>query len=100
MSYEALILPLAQNDIANIFDYLSQYSDQTVDNFSESFKKNVNFLEEMPRMYPISFDLPGYRRFNIDKRYCGFYKVDEKTGTVYIYRIMRSTADFKDHPMQ
>ncbi len=100
-NYHIIVLKQAIQDIQEISAFLlANYSQNTVDRFLDAYSNQKETLKIFPNSFVESKDVPGYRRFNINKYYCGFYQVDDTTKTVYIYRIRNTRMNFKQQQMQ
>ena len=95
MKYKPIYLPIANYDIARIDEVLSDYPDKAARIFHDMDKK-VTLLEELPYMWPVYLAKPEYRRMILED-YQLFYKVDESSHKVRIFRILYSKMDIPEH---
>ena len=87
MAYEVKLLDLAENDLDEICHYLSQFYPGTTGRFLDAFEKVLENISFNPKMYPKYRYNSEYRRFPIND-FLGFYKIDEKSNFVFIFRIL------------
>ena len=92
MSYGITFLDEAGNDFEGILEYLSQFYPGSPSKFVRALREKLSFLRENPYMYEAYFDHSMFRR-TIASGYLVFYRVDEDTKTVEIYRILHETRD-------
>jgi plasmid stabilization system protein ParE len=95
MSFSVVFMPVADRDMDDIEDYLSQFYASTPHNFFTKLKMQTTSLETMPYMYPAYDADPHFRRMVIDD-YLLFYSVDEKRSLVVVHRIFHSKRDISN----
>jgi plasmid stabilization system protein ParE len=92
MQYEINFLTLARQDRIDIQNYLKKFYPNTPKKFIAHLKKSINNLKEAPYMYSLYEWNKNYRRIVVDK-YLVFYKIDEKSKVVNVYRILPGSWD-------
>lgn len=95
MSYAIKVLDEANKDFDEIMEYLSQFYPSTPSKFARALDEKLSLLKENPYMYEAYFYHPAFRRA-IAAGYLVFYRVDENTKTIEIYRILHETRDVKN----
>lgn len=99
MSYNAILLPAAEDDYQEILRYFERQFDsrQAIRTFVKDFGEVFLRLTETPEIYSYSRDeglrQRGYRKFLIG-RYVALFKIDEEKQTVEIYRIFHGTQNY------
>jgi len=83
-----IILGLARDDIKEIQEYLGEFGENPPKKFRASFKKFCNQVSDMPYMFNQYEHNQNYRIAIIAFDYLIFYQVDEKKGTIQIYRVL------------
>ena len=94
VSYGVKFLDEAGKDFEEILEYLSQFYPSSPSKFIHALGEKLSLLKENPYMYEAYFDHPMFRRA-IAAGYLVFYRVDENTKMVEIYRILHETRDVK-----
>ena len=87
MAYDVKLLEIAENDIDEICEYLSQFYPSTPGKFLNSLNEDFNNVSLNPYMYPIYEYNNEYRRI-VTSDYLVFYKIDEENNLVRVYRIL------------
>jgi plasmid stabilization system protein ParE len=92
-----LIYPLAENDLAEITEYLEQNSIDTVNNFLEILEKRFDEISVFPESYHLSNDRflaeKGYRLIPIGN-YLVFYVIQPEQ--IQIRRILFGRKNYAD----
>ncbi len=95
-SYKVRIYPTAEQDLAEIVNYLNTLSQQAALKYYDMLTKEIAGLSTMPERYPHPRDLAltakGYRCL-IVKDYLVFYMV--VGDTVQIHRILYGRRDYQ-----
>ena len=94
MTYRAVFHPLAVQDLEDIDEYLSQFSDNTAPKFFKAFTQKLSSLSDNPRIFAVWNDNPAYRRFVLGN-YLAFYQILDDSRTVTICRVIDSRRDVK-----
>jgi addiction module RelE/StbE family toxin len=89
--YRIRTLPIAEKELAVIDEYLSHFYESTAARFFERYDRQTSLLENMPYMGAVYKD---YRRLVV-LDYLVFYKVDEESKTVSIYRVLHGARDIE-----
>jgi len=87
VAYDVKLLGIAENDIDEICEYLSQFYPSTPGKFLDALDKDLENVSRNPYMYPIYEYNKKYRRI-VTNDYLVFYKIDEETNFVRVYRIL------------
>jgi len=87
VTYEVKLLSLAENDLDEICQYLSQFYPGTPGRFLDALEKNFNNISFNPKMFPKYKYNSEFRRMVIGD-FLAFYKTDEANKQVLIYRIL------------
>jgi len=87
VAYEVKLLSLAENDLDEICQYLSQFYPGTPGRFLDVLEKDFYHLSLSPKMFPKYEYNSEYRKVVIGD-FLAFYKIDEANKQVYIYRIL------------
>ena len=87
MAYNVKLLGIAETDIDNICEYLSQFYPSTPGKFLDALDVNFENISHNPYMYPTYKYNKEYRRIVTDD-YLVFYKIDEEKNLVKVYRIL------------
>jgi addiction module RelE/StbE family toxin len=93
MKYKTRTLLTAQRDLETIDEYLSQFYASTAAKFFEKYDRQTLLLEDNPYMGATYKD---YRRLVVFE-FLVFYKVDEDSKTVSIYRVIHGSRDIGLH---
>lgn len=99
--YKVVILPLAEEDIADQTDYIAYdlKSPETAINMVKGFKKIINGLSLFPHRHELDED-EELARYGIRKAYYKNYKIyfliAEKEKTVYILRVFHMLVDSRE----
>lgn len=90
MEYNLKILPRAENDLKNIFDYIFTESleESTAQGVVDEMLKAIGSLKILPRRWPDFEGYPEYRQMIVGK-YKVIYKIEYDT--VQIVRIKHSS---------
>ncbi len=95
-SYKVRIYPTAEQDLAEIVNYLNTLSQQAALKYYDMLTKEIADLSTMPERYPHPRDLAltakGYR-YLVVKDYLVFYMV--VGDTVQIHRILYGRRDYR-----
>jgi len=89
MSFKIVYLPIAEQDLGNIADYLSNFYSSTFKSFIVMLEKSIANLQAMPY---IGVKYRNYHKLIVSE-YLIFYQVDENENIVKIYRILHSLRD-------
>jgi len=92
MKYKMIFLPEAEKDSQEIRQYLSQYYENTAQNFFALLKKRINMLKSNPLIAQVCQERPPYRRLVVES-YILFYRVDEVKKLIEIHRILHGSMD-------
>ena len=98
IEYKVIILPLAEDDIADQTDYIAfeLKSPETALNMVRGFKKVINSLGLFPQSHELDED-EELARYGIRKTYYKNYKIyfliNEREQTVYILRVFHMLVD-------
>ncbi|MCL1837430.1 MAG: type II toxin-antitoxin system RelE/ParE family toxin [Treponema sp.] len=87
MDYEVKLLGLAERDIDEICQYLSQFYPGTPGRFLDALEKNFENISNNPKMFP-KYEYNKEFRRSITGDFLVFYKIDEENNLVRIYRIL------------
>jgi len=82
------VLSLAKSDLREIHLRLSEYGKTPTKKFRESFEKFCAQVVTMPDMYEPYEYAPNYRKAVIIYDYLVFYRVDDSSEVVKIYRVL------------
>jgi addiction module RelE/StbE family toxin len=96
MQYKVNFLELAKQDRLNIQNYLRRFYPNTPKKFITHLKQSIENLKTMPFMYAQYEWNRNYRKIVVDK-YLVFYKVDEGSKTINIYRILPGSWDLSKY---
>lgn len=91
--------PLSKADLIDIFDYIADDNIDAALDFVEKIEQSIKNLS----IYPFSGSIPpdvqlrlkGYRLIFIG-RYSVFYKPNDNTKSITIYRILSTYRDYED----
>ena len=86
----------AKIDLAEIKAYMTQFSTRAYSRFTEQLKRKAEILKNHPFSCQVYEDDPSYRRFVVGD-YLVFYRVDEASRVVEIYRVLHETRNAKKH---
>ena len=87
MAYEVILLSLAENDLEDICQYLSQFYPGTSSRFLDALEKIFENISFNPKIYSRYEHNNEYRKFIIND-FLGFYKIQENDNLVQVYRIL------------
>jgi len=87
VAYEVKLLDLAEKDLDEICQYLSQFYPGTTGRFLDALEKDFDYLTLNPKMYPKYEYSNKYRKMTTGN-YLVFYKTDEDNSQVNVYRIL------------
>ncbi|GGA91849.1 type II toxin-antitoxin system RelE/ParE family toxin [Ornithinibacillus halotolerans] len=94
-NYKVEVLPEANNDIDEIFDYILLDNPEAAYNMMDKIFSNLEQLTSFPKLgNKLDHKLIKYYEFrmlNIDP-YVAFYRI--MNNTVYIYRILHGARDY------
>lgn len=99
--YKVIILPLAEEDIADQTDYIAfgLKAPETAMNMIRGFRKTINNLSVFPQSHELDED-EELAQYGIRKTYYKNYKiyflVDEREKIVYILRIFHMLVDSRE----
>lgn len=96
MNYKIRYLPMADEDIEVLADYLSRFYHSTADQVLGEMEQRLNRLQDHPLMCEVYADDSFYRRMVVSD-YLVFYHVNEQNRTVDIHRVLRGSWDIKNH---
>jgi len=92
MDYNISYIESAKKDVFDIAQYLSQFYENTFAKFIEKLDHSIGSLAQMPHMGMV---YRNYRRLVVSD-YLVFYRVDEETRTVEIFRILHGSQDIQN----
>jgi plasmid stabilization system protein ParE len=88
------LLPVAERDLEEIYDYLYLESPGYAEEFLNKFYSSIKKLERFPRSGKMTdifhLNRAGYRFIKTGNYYI-FYKIEEET--IYIFRIIHTARD-------
>jgi plasmid stabilization system protein ParE len=94
--YSIRIFSDAENDLDEIIDYLTGFSEQTALKYYDLLIEKIGTLTSMPERYPLVRDvqlrLRGYRWLKVNN-YIVFYIVNEST--IEIHRILFARRQYE-----
>ena len=93
-AYNVKLLNIAERDIDEICEYLSQFYPSTPGKFLDALDKDFENVNLNPYMYPVYEYNKKYRRI-VTNDYLVFYIIDEENNLVRIYRILHGKQDVK-----
>ncbi len=96
--YKVIILPLAEEDIADQTDYIAfeLKSSETAINMVKGFRKVINSLSLFPQSHELDED-EELAAYGIRKTYYKIYfLIDEREQTVYILRVFHMLVDSRE----
>ena len=96
MKYIVRFSPFAKEDKKEIKAYLSKFYPGTPRRFADLLKKHIANLKNNPYLYPEYSENTNYRRMLVGN-YFVFYKVNDSTKQIDIYRILRASWDLPKH---
>ena len=96
MRYNVAITSLANNDLREIHEYLSDFGEITLKKFKESFEKYIDRVSSMPYMFGEYEYIPNFRKAKLAYEYLAVYRVDERRKEVNIYRILHAKINIVD----
>jgi plasmid stabilization system protein ParE len=91
MKYKVSYLPIANEDIVDICDALTDYPKKAQRLFQEMEKK-LKLLEDLPHMWPVYPLSPEYRQMILEDHLL-FYTVDDNECKIKVYRILYAKRD-------
>ena len=99
--YKVIILPLAEEDIADQTDYIAFVlkSSETAIHMVKGFRKVINSLSLFPQSHELDEDeeLAAYGiRKTYYKNYKIYFLIDEREQTVYILRVFHMLVDSRE----
>jgi len=84
----------AINNLEEILDYLqSRWSEREIENFKKQLSKQINLIEQNPKLFPVSHFNPRLRKAVLSKQTTIFYEVSGKT--VYLVYLFNNRKDIK-----
>ena len=89
MAYEVKLLSLAERDLDEICQYLSNFYPGTSGRFLDALEKDFNFMSFNPNMFPKYEYNRAYRKLATNN-FLVFYKIDEENNRVNVYRILHA----------
>jgi addiction module RelE/StbE family toxin len=92
LKYTVRFSPFAKEDKKSIKTYLSKFYPGTPHRFCSSLKEHIANLKDNPYIYPKYPEDTGYRCMFVSN-YIVFYKVNDTTKQIDIYRILRASWD-------
>ena len=93
MKYKIAVLSLAQNDLREIHEYLSEFGENPPKKFRESFEKFIEQVSNMPYMFSEYKYNSDYRKAVIIFEYLVFYRVYEHKNEVKIFRVLHGKRE-------
>jgi len=96
MAYNIRYLPVAEQDLYDVAEYLSQFYADTFKRFMATLEKSICSLADTPLMYEEYHDDPFYRRMVVGD-YLVFYHVDEAKHIVEIHRVLHGSRDVRQY---
>ena len=96
MKYKIDILISANIDFFEICENLATYGKNSTILFTDSFSKFLASVLDMPLMFPQYARKPKYRKAQLVYEYMVFYKVDKKSKTVKVSRILHGKQNIDD----
>jgi plasmid stabilization system protein ParE len=94
--YSVKLLGMAEDDLDEICEYLSQFYPGTVGRFLEVLEERFDHVAYNPRMYqPYAWN-KEYRRI-VAGDYLAFYKVDDDEKRVDVYRILHGKRNIPEY---
>ena len=94
MTYKIQYKALAERDIWEIAEYLSEHSLPAVAKFLKMVKSNVESLADMPLMYP-KIDVHREYRKMVVGDYVVVYTVNEQACEISIIRVVHGKRNYK-----
>jgi len=94
MKYEVRLIDLAQEDLQDVADYLSNYSSNAALNFIDELDARLTLISEFPDMFPIYAYDQRFRKSVIGK-YSLFYIPSAQEKVINVIRIIHSSMDIK-----
>jgi addiction module RelE/StbE family toxin len=94
MSYKAIYIDPAKEDVKDIKSYLSQFYPSTPGKFLKALKESIETLCDNPFLYAVYEGNADYRKMAV-LDYLVFYKVFEDDGVIEIHRILYGMRDIK-----
>ena len=94
MRYRTRFVDLAQEDLNDITDYLTELSSQTALTFIDELEQRLSIIKDFPEIFPIYTYDERFRKIIIGK-YLIFYIVDHKNRINNVIRILYSAMDIK-----
>ncbi len=87
MAYNLRWSEEAAKNLEQILNYLSEnWSQNEVDSFKKRFKKQLNFIRQFPKMFPVSSYNQRLRKSVLSKQTTIFFEIKDKTiMLVYIF---------------
>ena len=92
-SMKPVILKLARDDLREIHERLSEFGADPPKKFRKSFEKFCVQVARAPYIYSQYVHNSEYRRAVIEYDYLVFYKVEEPTGRVKVFRVLHGKRD-------
>lgn len=99
-TYDVIILPLAERDIARNTDYIlyEKKAPETAQNLLSGFRSTIGRLEQFPESHELDEDeeLAAMQiRKCYYKNYKIFFYINKEKQTVYVLRVMHMLVDAK-----
>ena len=94
MKYTVKYFQTARTDRSIIKSYLSQFSSTAYTRLFEKIKDKIEITKNNPYIYPSYEHRPQFRRIVVDD-YLVFYKVNEESKTIEVYRILHGMMDIE-----
>lgn len=82
------VLKTARDDLKEIHGYLREFGELPPQKFRHSFEEFCSMIAGTPFMFPIYEYNRNYRKAALIYEYLVFYKVDEVSKAVKIYRVL------------
>ena len=95
MKYRPRFLQLAQDDLFQVIDYISEHSLKAADDFLDSLDERLSQICEFPKSCEVYRHNPTLRRLIIGS-YLAFYEVDEENKFIKVYRILHGSRNIDE----
>ena len=90
-----VILKLARDDLKEIHEHLSEFGVSTAKKFRTSFEKFCACVASTPYVYSQYVYNPKYRRAVIEYDYLVLFQVEDSSGRVRVFRVLRGMRDIR-----
>ena len=95
MKYKVSVLRLAQNDLQEIHEYLSNFGENPPKKFRADFERFIEQISNLPYSYGAYEYNPSYHKSVIIYEYLVFYCVDEQRNEVKIFRVLHGKRNIE-----